>query len=237
MRFASQTTLPPVVGFPVSVRRVSQLLRSGDDMVGAVLAGGKSRRFGRNKAVEQFHGERLIERQVRTLRCLFPEVMIVSNTPELYLDLDVTIVQDLIPERGPLGGIYTGLLFAQGKSIFVTACDMPFLQLPVLRRMVELFPGHDVVVPRLGDYLEPLHGIYSPRCLPHIRRMLDREELQIIRLFPSVKIAYLSKEEIGRLDPTGLSFFNINTPEDLAKAKQLLAGKEEWEAVDSSRRY
>jgi molybdopterin-guanine dinucleotide biosynthesis protein A len=191
-------------------------------MVGTVLAGGKSRRFGRNKAVEIFEGERLIERQVRTLRALFPEVMIVSNTPELYLDLNVTTVADVVPGRGPLGGIHTGLLFAQGDSIFVTACDMPFLQLPVIRRMVDLFPGHDVVVPRLGEYLEPLHGIYSPRCLPHIKRMLDREELQVIRFFPSLKVAYLDEEEIRRLDPAGLSFFNINTPEDMAKAIEIL---------------
>jgi molybdopterin-guanine dinucleotide biosynthesis protein A len=191
-------------------------------MVGTVLAGGKSRRFGRNKSIERFQGERLIERQVRTLRSLFPEVMIVTNTPELYLDLDVTIVQDIIPERGPLGGIYTGLLFAQGESIFVTAVDMPFLQPAVICRMVELFRGHEVVIPRLGDYLEPLHGIYSPRCLAPIKRMLDREELQVIRFFPSVKIAYLDEEEIRRLDPEGLSFFNINTPEDMAKAMEIL---------------
>jgi molybdopterin-guanine dinucleotide biosynthesis protein A len=196
-------------------------------MVGTVLAGGKSRRFGRNKSVERFQGERLIERQVRTLRSLFPEVMIVTNTPEIYLDLDVTIVQDIIPDRGPLGGIYTGLLFAQGESIFVTAVDMPFLRPEVICRMVELFPGHEVVIPRLGDYLEPLHGIYSPRCLAPIKRMLDREELQVIRFFPSVKIAYLDEEEIRRLDPEGLSFFNINTPEDMAKAMEILGSGRE----------
>jgi len=194
-------------------------------MIGTVLAGGKSRRFGRNKAVELFEGERLIERQIRTLRSLFPEVMIIANTPELYLDLNVTIVQDVIPGRGPLGGIYTGLLFAQGESIFVTACDMPFLQPSVIRRMLDLFSGHDVVVPRLGDYLEPLHGMYSPRCLPHIKRMLDREDLQVIRFFPSLKVAYLDEEEIRELDPAGLSFFNINTPEDLKRAGELLSAE------------
>lgn len=191
-------------------------------MVGAILAGGKSRRFGRNKSIECFRGERLIERQVRILRSLFPEVMIVTNTPELYLDLDVTVVQDIIPGLGPLGGIYTGLLFAHGGSIFVTAVDMPFLQPAVISRMLEVFPGHDVVIPRLGDYLEPLHGMYSPRCLASVKRMLDREELQVVRFFPSVKTAYLDEEEIRRLDPEGLSFFNINTPEDMAKAMEIL---------------
>ncbi|MGE5310696.1 MAG: molybdenum cofactor guanylyltransferase, partial [Nitrospirota bacterium] len=177
-------------------------------MVGTILAGGKSRRFGRNKSLEFFQGERLIERQVRTLRSLFPEVMIVTNTPELYLDLDVTIVQDIIPGLGPLGAIYTGLLFARGGSIFVTAVDMPFIQPEVIRRMMELLPGHDVIVPRLGDYLEPLHGMYSSRCLASVKRMLDRDELQVVRFFPSVKMAYLDEEEIRRLDPKGLSFFN-----------------------------
>jgi molybdopterin-guanine dinucleotide biosynthesis protein A len=88
--------------------------------------------------------------------------------------------------------------------------------------MVDLFPGHDVVVPRLGAYLEPLHGIYSSRCLPHIKRMLGRKELQVIRFFPSLKVAYLEEEEIRRLDPAGLSFFNINTPEDLERAGEIL---------------
>ncbi|HYA03519.1 MAG TPA: molybdenum cofactor guanylyltransferase [Syntrophobacteria bacterium] len=198
-------------------------------MIGTVLAGGKSRRFGRNKAVELFEGERLIERQVRTLRSLFPEVMVVSNTPEFFLDLNVTVVQDLIPGRGPLGGIYTGLLLAQGDSIFVSACDMPFLQLPVIRRMLDLFSGHDVVVPRLGTYLEPLHGIYSPRCVPYIKQMLDREELQVIRFFPSLRVAYLDEQELRELDPAGLSFFNINTPEDLERAREVLSVERQGE--------
>jgi len=198
-------------------------------MIGTVLAGGKSRRFGRNKAVELFEGERLIERQVRTLRSLFPEVMVVSNTPEFFLDLNVTVVQDLIPGRGPLGGIYTGLLLAQGDSIFVSACDMPFLQLPVIRRMLDLFSGHDVVVPRLGAYLEPLHGIYSPRCVPYIKQMLDREELQVIRFFPSLRVAYLDEQELRELDPAGLSFFNINTPEDLERAREVLSVERQGE--------
>src|SRR5512139_3443691 len=109
MRLVSQTTLPPLPGSLLGTTWGFHLSGFGDAMVGTVLAGGKSRRFGRNKSIERFQGERLIERQVRTLRSLFPEVMIVTNTPELYLDLDVTIVQDIIPDRGPLGGIYTGL--------------------------------------------------------------------------------------------------------------------------------
>ena len=191
-------------------------------MVGVVLVGGKSRRYGRNKALEFFQGERLIDRQVRTVGSLFSEVLVITNEPDLYLHLDVTIVRDVIPRQGPLGGIYTGLLFAQGKSVFVTACDMPFVQPAVVRRMVQLATDYDVIVPQKIEGLEPLHAIYSSRCLPHIEKMLADGTLQVINFFPAVNVYRLSSEEIGQLDPQGLSFFNINTPDDMDRAKELL---------------
>lgn len=191
-------------------------------MVGVVLVGGQSRRYGRNKALEFFQGERLIDRQVRTVRSLFSEVLVIANEPELYLHLDATIVRDVIPRQGPLGGIYTGLLFAQGKSVFVTACDMPFVQPAVVGRMVQLATDYDVIVPEKIEGLEPLHAIYSSRCLPHIEKMLARGMLQVINFFPAVKVYRLSSEEIGQLDPQRLSFFNINTPDDMDRAKELL---------------
>lgn len=196
-------------------------------MVGVVLVGGESRRYGRNKALEFFQGERLIDRQVRTVGSLFSEVLVITNEPELYLHLDVTIVRDVIPRQGPLGGIYTGLLFAQGKSVFVTACDMPFVQTAVVSRMVQLATDYDVVVPEKIEGLEPLHAIYSSRCLPHIEKMLADGTLQVINFFPAVKVYRLSSEEIKQLDPLGLSFFNINTPDDMDRAKELLEKLEE----------
>ncbi len=190
-------------------------------VIGVILVGGQSRRYGHNKAMEVFHGERLIDRQVRIVGSLFPEVIVVTHRPELYLHLEVTIVRDVIPRQGPLGGIYTGLLFARGQSVFVTACDMPFVQPAVIRRMVELADDYDVVVPEKKAGLEPLHAIYSSRCLPHIKRMLARQELQVIRFFPSVRVYRLGSEEIGQLDPSNLTFFNINTPDDMEKAREL----------------
>ena len=191
-------------------------------VVGVILVGGKSRRYGRNKAMELFQGERLIDRRVRKIRALFPKVLVITNEPELYLHLDVTVVRDVIPGQGPLGGIYTGLLFAQGETVFVTACDMPFVQPALIRRMVQLAGDYDVVVPQKKEGLEPLHAIYSPRCLAHTKKMLDRGELQVISFFPAVKVFRISSDEIGQLDPQGLSFFNINTPEDMRRAGELL---------------
>ena len=195
-------------------------------MVGVILVGGKSRRYGRNKALELFQGERLIDRQVQKIRALFPEVLVITNEPQFYLHLDVTVVRDVIPGQGPLGGIYTGLLFAQGKSIFVTACDMPFVQPTLIRRMVQLAGDYDVVVPEDKEGLEPLHAVYSPRCLSHIKKTLDRGNLQVIKFFPAVKVYRICSEEIGQLDPKKLSFFNINTPDDMNKARELLKGLE-----------
>jgi molybdopterin-guanine dinucleotide biosynthesis protein A len=192
------------------------------EIVGVVLVGGKSLRFGRNKALELFQGERLIDRQVRKVRTLFSEVLVITNTVEDYLHLEVTVLRDVIPGLGPLGGIYTGLLFAQGRSVFVTACDMPFLQPAVVRQMVQLAGGYDVVVPQKKEGLEPLHAIYSPRCLPHIKDMLERGKLQVISFFQAVKVYRLSQQEMRQLDPQELSFYNINTPNDMDKAKVML---------------
>lgn len=191
-------------------------------MVGVILVGGKSSRYGRNKALEPLRGERLIDRRVRTIRALFPQVLVITNEPELYLHLDVTVVRDVIPGKGPLGGIYTGLVFAQGEKIFVTACDMPFAQPALIRHMVQLAVDYDVVVPQKEEGLEPLHAIYSPRCLPHTKTMLDRGKLQVISFFPAVKVYRISSDEIGQLDPEGLSFFNINIPDDMDRAEELL---------------
>ena len=192
------------------------------EIVAAVLVGGKSRRYGRNKALEIFQGERLIERQLRKVQSLFTEVVVITNEPGDYLHLEVTLLRDVIPGLGPLGGIYTGLLFAQGKSVFVTACDMPFLQPAVVKHMVQLSMNNDVVVPQKREGLEPLHAIYSARCLPHIKKMLERGEFQVISFFPAVKVCRLSQEELQKLDPHGLSFFNINTPDDMDRARELL---------------
>jgi molybdopterin-guanine dinucleotide biosynthesis protein A len=192
------------------------------EIIGAVLAGGKSRRYGRNKALEIFQGERLIDRQLRKVQALFPEVLVIANKPCDYLQLEVTLLRDVIPGVGPLGGIYTGLLFAQGKSVFVTACDMPFLQPAVVKKMVQLSRNNDVVIPEKKEGLEPLHAIYSARCLPQIKKMLEREKFQVVSFFPTVKVCRLSQEDLQKLDPYGLSFFNINTPDDMERARKLL---------------
>ena len=183
-------------------------------MTGVILSGGKNRRMGENKAFLAINGERLIDRTVRLFRSIFKEVIIVTTDPTDYLDQPAVIVTDILPDKGALGGIYTGLFFAREQHVFVSACDMPFLSLPLLRYMVSLAAGCDVVVPAVGDWLEPLHAIYGKACLGPIERMLEAGERKIVRFFPEVRVRVVQEAEIDRLDPQRLSFLNVNTPED-----------------------
>jgi molybdopterin-guanine dinucleotide biosynthesis protein A len=184
---------------------------------GIILAGGKNLRMGKNKAFLEVNGQRIIDRTANLLRGIFDEVILVTNDPLDYLDLNLRTVTDLFPERGSLGGIYTGLFHASCAHAFVAACDMPFLQAALVRYLIDLSPGFDIVIPRTDDGFQPLHAVYSQRCLPFIEDLLRRDILKIIDFFPKVKKREVPAEEIRRFDPGIRSFLNINTPEDLTR--------------------
>ncbi len=184
-------------------------------MTGIILSGGGNTRMGQNKAFLRMGDERLIDRTVRLLRALFREVIIVVANPLDYLDQDAAIVTDLLPGRGALGGLYTGLFYAADEYAFVTACDIPFLNRSFLEYMVSLANGYDIVVPAPPDGLQPLHAVYSRRCLPAIRSLLDRNRLQIKELYPGQTILTIEPAVLNAFDPEGRMFINVNTPEDL----------------------
>lgn len=183
-------------------------------MTGVILSGGKSSRMGENKAFLRVDGERLIDRQVRLFRELFRQMIIVTGAPLDYLDQDATIVTDILPDKGALGGIYTGLFFAAEEHAFVAACDMPFLNRAFLEHMIRQAAGYDIVVPAPPDGLQPLHAIYGRRCLPVIKNLLERNRLQIKELYPSQRLLEIPPAVLGSFDPAGRMFLNINTPED-----------------------
>jgi molybdopterin-guanine dinucleotide biosynthesis protein A len=149
------------------------------------------------------------------------EVIIVTNSPQKYGHLEARLVGDIYPGKGSLGGIYSGLRAARSEYGLVVACDMPFLDLSLLRYMILLSPGQDVVIPRIGGLTEPLHAIYSKQCLQPIERVLAGGGGRIIEFFPEVRVRYVEEQEIKLFDPQCLSFFNINTPADLEKARSL----------------
>ncbi len=188
-------------------------------MVAIILSGGDNRRMLCNKAFLQIGQKSIIEREIEVLSALFSRIIVVTNAPESHEHLRANLVCDLIPGKGPLGGIYSGLIASKDKYNFVVGCDLPFLNAGLISYMIELTDGHDIVVPRLNGFVEPLHAIYSKHCLIPIKRQLDRNELRIQSFFGEVKVRYVRKNDIKRYDPNHTAFFNVNSEEDLKKAR------------------
>lgn len=196
-----------------------------DKVTGIILAGGRSRRLGRDKAVEPFGGQPLIRRVVERIEPVTDEIVVVVADPArgaaLPLDARHRIVPDIYPDLGSLGGIFSGLTAAGGQWGLVVACDMPFLNRQLLEYMRSRREGFDAVVPLPGAYPEPAHALYSKACLPHIEARLRAGDLKISRFFDAVRVNYLTGATLTRFDPELRSFFNVNSPEDLAQALAL----------------
>ena len=184
-------------------------------ITGLILAGGKSTRFGKNKALVEMDGIRLIERVIRVMGSVFQRLIIITNTPHAYAYLKLPMVEDLIKDLGPLGGLYTGLEAISDETGFFVACDMPFLSEPLIRHMAAVRGDFDVVLPKIDWKIEALHGLYSKRCLPAIKEAIDSQEYQVIRFFPKIRVKYLDENEIRKYDPKLKTFFNINNPQEL----------------------
>lgn len=199
-------------------------MATADNVTGVINAGGRSTRMGRDKAFLEIGGERLIDRAVRIFRALFAEVLIVTNTPELYRPLGLPMVADIFPGAGSLGGLYTGLSQAGRDYAFFAACDMPFLNPEFIRFMLAQRPGYDVVIPRTPEEgVHPLHAAYSKACLAPMERLIRAGRLKVIGFFPEVRVREIAPEEIMPFDPEFTMFFNINTPEELAQAETIQA--------------
>ena len=193
---------------------------------GIVLAGGLSRRLGRDKAIELFGEVPLIARVIGRLSALTNETVVVVNNEarggELPLPDDTRVAVDIYPESGSLGGIFSGLTAANSDWGFVVACDMPFLNTDLIAHMLTLREDYDAVVPLLDGYPEPTHAAYSKACLPHIESRLKAGQLKIAGFFDDVRVRYVSESEIYNFDAELLSFFNVNRPDDLERALALV---------------
>ncbi len=198
------------------------------DIGSIVLAGGKSLRLGHEKALETVGNKSLIQRVVFSLSFFDSDIIIVTAAKQsLPRSIDypkLRMVTDAYPGRGPLGGIYTGLAVSDSFHNLVVACDMPFLNRALLDYMVQVSADFDLVVPRLGNMVEPLHAVYSKGCLAPIESLLKQGSLSIRELFASVRVRYLEAAEINRFDPKHLSFFNVNTGADLKTAREIAKG-------------
>lgn len=196
------------------------------EITGIILAGGKGTRIGYNKSLLRIGGRRLIDRVIDVLSQFTASFLIITDEDQLDLTRTHTsgaeVLADIYPGKGPLGGIYTGLLHSENTYNLVVGCDMPFLNRALINHLIERAPGFDAVVPRIGRLIQPLHAVYSKSCLPPIESLIAGGKLQIIKLFDLVNARYVMGPEIDILDPDHLSFQNINSESDLKKAQLLL---------------
>ena len=189
-----------------------------------VQAGGQSSRMGEDKALKLFLGRPLIQRVVERLTPIADEIIVTTNRPEAYAFLHLRLSTDLKPGRGALGGLYTAIASATHPTVAVVACDMPFASPRLIERMSRLLveEAADVIIARSDEGYEPLHAVYRrDTCLPAIESAIEADQWKVIAWFPQVKVRVLTPEEIHSADPEGLAFWNVNTPEEFAKAEEI----------------
>jgi molybdopterin-guanine dinucleotide biosynthesis protein A len=191
-----------------------------------IQAGGASSRMGEDKALKTFLGRPLIQRVVERLSPIADELIVTTNRPEDYtfLNLPLSLRADLRPGRGALGGLYTAIASASHPLVAVVACDMPFASPALLEMSGQLLLQEeaDVVIPKSEEGYEPLHAVYRREtCLPAIEAAIDADQWKVIAWFPQVNLRVLTPEEIKQHDPSGLAFWNVNTPEEFSKAQEI----------------
>lgn len=198
------------------------MTNNNQNLTGIILAGGRNSRMGVNKAFLEIDGVRLIDKIMGIYRRLFSEIIIVTNDPMPYLEFaDAAVATDIYKDKGPLGGIYTGLFHAQNIYSFACPCDMPFLNEEFIAWMIGRTSKHDVIVPELPEGYQPLHAIYSRNCLPSIKPRLVADKLKITGFYRDMRVLTISEQQIAPFNPDGRLFQNLNTPEDFGKANGL----------------
>lgn len=176
---------------------------------------------GEKKALLRIGKKQVIEIILEKLKVVFDKILVIGNLNTTCPIPGVKVLIDVIPDKGPLGGIYTGLLSSKSEYNFFCACDMPFLNLDLLKFITSEANDNDAVIPVVKGFVEPLHAVYAKRCLAAIKHQLENEDLKIKSFFSKVKCKYIPEVKIRRYDPFLLSFLNLNTPEAVELVKNL----------------
>ncbi len=195
------------------------------DMTGVILAGGRSGRFGEDKALAPWCGKTLVEHVVEILKPVFPAVLVVVKARRRFGFLEggkVRVVTDGYRARHALGGIYTGLLRARTVRAFVVACDMPFINPGVVRALARRCAEYDAVVPVFGGMPQPLCALYSRKCIGTIRHMIAGKRFRIRDLFLHVRTRFVPENVMRKADPRGLSFVDLDTRKDYRSALRMI---------------
>jgi molybdenum cofactor guanylyltransferase len=189
-----------------------------DGVAGMILAGGQNRRMGgADKAFLTVDGRSVFERTLGVLRRCFPQVVVVSNSPEKYAHFDIELTSDTFRGRGPLAGLHAGLERVRHPYAFVVACDMPFLRVEPIAFLVGRLAGQDAVVPCWESDIEPLHALYATRLRGPLDRALRNGAGAIREFLPLIDVDYVPEDELRRVAGAEESFRNVNTPEEAAR--------------------
>jgi molybdopterin-guanine dinucleotide biosynthesis protein A len=190
---------------------------------GVILAGGQNKRFGgQNKAFLRIGEKRIVDRLMDVFSRLFNQVVLVTNEPAAYMDVDALLVSDHFAKRSSLNGLHAGLFAAAYETAFFAACDTPFAREALIRCVLDhIETKADIVIPSTSAGFEPLFAVYRKSCLPAMAHQLEHDRLKIQGLFRKVRLKTIDEAELRRADPELISFFNINTPEDLTLAENL----------------
>jgi len=196
---------------------------------GIVLAGGKSQRFGKNKALVDLHGKPLIKWVIEALDCVVDEVLLsLSYASDLLefreiVDEKVIIVKDIKPNLGPISGLLSSLKKVKGEYSAVAPCDSPFIRPELYTILFEKAKGYDGAVPFLNDYWEPLHAVYKrDTFLISLEKVLSLGKKRPVDTYQYLDIQKIRQKEVKVADPNLFTFFNINTKNDLAKAEKII---------------
>jgi len=199
-------------------------LNSKFPCTGVILSGGLSSRYdGTEKALLQVGGIRILDHIYDIYNQLFEEIILVTNSPQKFLEWDLLIVSDIFPIRSSLTGIHAGLFYMTNPFAFISACDTPFLKKKMVETVIgKIEPQIDIVMPETSAGFEPLCAAYSKRCLDSAQYHLEQKKLKIIKTFRKSRIKTISEKVLCEIDPDLRSFFNINTPEDLKRAEEMV---------------
>jgi len=180
--------------------------------------------MGRDKALLPWAGTTLLDHALARLREACSSVRILSGAERRYDDRGVPVDTDAVPDAGPLGGIYTGLLgMGAGAGLFL-GVDLPFAPVALLRRLLDLAEGHDAVVPESPRGPEPLCAVYRSTCLGPIRRRLAAGDLKATGFWPDVDVVRAGEADLAGLGPLDEVFRNLNTPADYERARERAGG-------------
>jgi molybdopterin-guanine dinucleotide biosynthesis protein A len=188
---------------------------------GVILAGGRSSRMKYNKAFAQIGGQRVIDIIVNKFVSNFDETIIISNDPQEYISIGLPVYTDVYPRMGPISGIHAGLHYASYDKVFVIGCDMPFMNMDLVKYMLTLLGDHDTVIPEIDGFLQPISAAYRKTCLPIMTQCLEKELLKLVLVFRELDTVRLYEPELARFGNIAEMFMNVNDEQVLKLAREI----------------